>query len=96
MIGDADAGTARWKVSVFRNRFVREDGLWKVREMRITPMMDADYAKGWGNGALGAVTPPMPALLGPNPATGKPVAVGGFTVAGEQALTGPAPAERAR
>ncbi len=90
MIGNANAGTGRWKISVFRNRFVRENGLWKIREMRITPMMDADYATGWGGGAL-AAKPPMPAMLGPNPVTGRPVAVAGFALAAEQPLTGPAP-----
>ncbi len=92
MIGDADAGTSSWQVNVFRNRFVREDGLWKIREMRITPVMDADHATGWGTGGrLGAVRPPMPAWLGPNPATGKPVATAGFKLADAQALSGPAP-----
>ena len=91
MIGDADAGPARWKVSGFRNRFIREDGLWKIREMRITPVMDADYATGWGDGALGRAKPPMPAMLGPNPVTGRPVAVTGFALAAQEPLTGSAP-----
>ena len=83
MIGNADAGTASWQVNVFRNRFVRENGLWKIREMRLTPVMAADYAKGWGSGGtLGAVKPPMPALLGPDPATGAPVATGRLAVNG--------------
>ena len=92
MIGNADAGTASWQVNVFRNRFVRENGLWKIREMRLTPVMAADYAKGWGNGGtLGAVKPPMPALLGPDPATGAPVATGGLVVTAARPLTGAAP-----
>jgi len=91
MIGDANAGTARWKVSVFRNRFIRENGLWKIREMRITPVMDVDYAKGWGEGALDTGKPPMPAMLGPNPVTGRPVTVAGFAVTAEEPLTGVAP-----
>jgi SnoaL-like domain len=28
MIGDSDKGTARWELSVFRNRFVKEGGVW--------------------------------------------------------------------
>jgi hypothetical protein len=92
MIGDADAGSASWQVSVFRNRFVREGGLWKIREMRLTPVMAADYAKGWGDGgALGAAIPPMPALLGPDPATGKLVATGKLAVTGARPLTDAAP-----
>jgi hypothetical protein len=93
MIGDANAGTSSWRIGVFRNRFVREGGLWKIRKMRITPVMDADHAKGWGDGGrAGAVTPPMPAWLGPNPASGKPVATGGRQLVAEQTLTGAAPA----
>lgn len=92
MVGDASAGTASWKVNVFRNRFVREGGLWKVREMRIVPVLDADYAKGWGDGGrLKGTKPPMPALLGPNPATGKAVAAPGRQVVADQPLTAPVP-----
>jgi hypothetical protein len=90
MVGDADAGTARWEVNVFRNRFVREGALWKIREMRITPVMVADYTPGWGSGGtLGAVRPPMPALLGPNPATGQTVAASDWSIAASQPITGP-------
>jgi hypothetical protein len=85
MIGEADEGTARWEVNVFRNRFVRENGLWKIREMRITPVMRADYRTGWGNGAA---RPPMPAMLGPNPATGQAVATGDLTITAAEPLTG--------
>jgi hypothetical protein len=92
MIGDAGAGTSRWQVTVFRNRFVREDGLWKIREMRITPLVDADYTRGWGSrGPLGAARPAMPALLGPNPATGRAVSAPGLEVTGGQLLTAAAP-----
>lgn len=92
MIGDANAGTARWRVNVFRNRFIREDGLWKIREMRVTPIMDADYASGWGaGGTLGAVRASMPAMLGPHPVTGEAVAAPGLAVVAREALTGPAP-----
>src|SRR5690606_16509746 len=92
MIGDANAGMARWRVNVFRNRFVREDGLWKIREMRITPIMDADYASGWGSGGtLGAARPPMPAMLAPHPVTGEAIAPAGLEIVAGEALTGAAP-----
>jgi len=48
MLGEADRGEAWWEVSVFDNRFVKEDGLWKVREMRVFPLFKTDYYKGWG------------------------------------------------
>ncbi|MBT2188220.1 nuclear transport factor 2 family protein [Sphingobium sp. H33] len=84
MIGDAEKGTARWDISVFRNRFVKQGGLWKIREMRLTPLMTADYKTGWANGGT---RPAMPALLGANPATGKPVATKGLTIAAAKPLT---------
>lgn len=61
MIGEADEGTARWELSVFRNRFVKEDGLWKLAELNIYPLMDVDYSKGWGSeGVVRNVSlPPM-------------------------------------
>jgi len=52
MLGDADETTAQWGIAVFRNRFVKEDGLWKFKEMRFFPTMRADYFVGWGQGAL--------------------------------------------
>ena len=48
MIGDGDKDAARWDVTVFRNRFVKEGGLWKLREVRLYPHIRADYALGWG------------------------------------------------
>ena len=88
MIGEADKETAHWEVNVFHNRFVKEDGLWKIREMRITPVMKADYKTGWGNGGTLGGLPPLPALLGPNPATGQPVATGRLAIASAKPLTG--------
>ena len=48
MLGEADKGSAHWELSVFRNRFVKENGLWKLKELRLYPLMRAEYAKGWG------------------------------------------------
>jgi hypothetical protein len=61
MIGEADKGTARWELSVFRNRFVKEDGVWKLKELNVYPIMDVDYSKGWANeGVVRNVSlPPM-------------------------------------
>jgi len=58
MLGDADAGKAWWEISLFRNRFVREDGVWKLAEVRTFPVLKADYHRGWGKGRIAdAVTP---------------------------------------
>jgi hypothetical protein len=66
MLGEADKGEAYWEVSVFDNRFVKEDGLWKVREMRVFPLFRSDYSKGWGKSRIietaqaGALAPDRP------------------------------------
>src|SRR5690606_29608893 len=52
MIGDVEKGEAFWEVSVFANRFVKEDGLWKLREMRVFPLFRSDYRLGWGKSRL--------------------------------------------
>jgi hypothetical protein len=54
MLGDADKGKAAWEISVFRNRFVKEGKTWKLKELRIAPLMKADYHVGWGKGGLAA------------------------------------------
>ncbi len=48
LLGDADKGEAYWEVSVYDNRFVTEDGLWKVREMRVFPQFRSRIRKGLG------------------------------------------------
>src|SRR6185437_8770680 len=78
-------------VSMFENRFVKgSDGIWRIREMRIFPLMKTDYTLGWGksrivDGPAAAPNAPdraapagdmdaVPVFFLPNPATGKPVA----------------------
>lgn len=75
MLGDYTAGTAHWQVSVFTNRLVRQDGVWKIREMRVYPLMKTDYNEGWGKSRAidntGGVL--VPAFL-PHPVTGRQAA----------------------
>lgn len=68
MLGDVEKGEAYWEVSVYANRFVKEDGLWKVREMRVFPLFRSEYRQGWGKSRIeesltGALAPdrPLPA-----------------------------------
>jgi ketosteroid isomerase-like protein len=61
MLGDADKGTARWEASTFVTRFVRQGGIWKIRELHYFPLFAADYRKGWGKDAGVAV--PVPARI---------------------------------
>jgi hypothetical protein len=52
MLGDVEKGEAYWEVSIYDNRFVKEDGLWKVREMRVFPMFRSKYSEGWGKSRI--------------------------------------------
>ena len=57
MVGDFSSGKAQWSVSVFSNRFVKQDGVWKIREMRVFPVLRTDYYQGWGKSRLVEPTP---------------------------------------
>src|SRR4029434_1427778 len=53
MLGDYTAGTASLGIDVIENRFVRgTDGIWRIREMRIFPIMATDYYQGWAKSRL--------------------------------------------
>jgi hypothetical protein len=58
MMGEADKGTAFYTLAVFENRYVKQDGIWRIREMRLFPIMKTDYAQGW---AKSQVVDPAPA-----------------------------------
>ncbi|MET8370840.1 nuclear transport factor 2 family protein [Micromonospora profundi] len=63
MVGDANTRAASWEFSVFRNSFVKDGGLWKLKDMAITPLIVATYADGWGNGGVAAPATVVPAFL---------------------------------
>ncbi len=52
MLGDYGSGSAHWTVSVFMNRFVKQDGIWKIREMRVFPLLKTDFYQGWGRSRI--------------------------------------------
>lgn len=52
ILGEADKRAGYWEFSVFRNRFVKEDGMWKLKELCLTTLLRADYFQGWGNGGI--------------------------------------------
>jgi hypothetical protein len=56
MLGEADKGTAFYSLAVFENRYVKQDGIWRIREMRMFPLMKTEYAHGWAKSQ--AVDPP--------------------------------------
>ncbi len=52
MLGEADQEKGWWEVAVFHNRFVKEDGVWKIREMRRFPLVKSDVFLGWGQSRI--------------------------------------------
>src|SRR5690606_35769676 len=60
VLGDYQNGTAHWTVSVFTNRFVKQDGVWKIREMRVFPVLKTDYYQGWGKSRIVDAVPAAP------------------------------------
>ena len=58
MLGEADRGTAFYTLAIFENRYVKQNDIWRIREMRIFPLMKTDYAQGW---AKSQVVDPPPA-----------------------------------
>jgi hypothetical protein len=64
LLGEADKDEAFWEVNVFDNRFVNEGGIWKIREMRVFPMLRSDYHQGWGKNRF--VATPTPPGLAPD------------------------------
>jgi hypothetical protein len=63
MLGDANKKTASWEFNVFRNHFVKENGIWKVKRVDITPIIAADYYEGWGNGGTNPPNAHVPEFL---------------------------------
>jgi hypothetical protein len=108
MVGDADSGEAHWEVNVFVNRFVKEGGVWKVREMRLFPFLRSDYKDGWGKNRVQSLpstqleeggpsqidrAKAIPVFHAPNPVTGRKVELPpGRQWAAVKDYTGPIPA----
>jgi hypothetical protein len=81
-------GKGAWEFQVFRNRFVLEGRLWKLRELRLYPLLKVDYETMWAQGGdwhLPHGT--LPAFAEPHPVTGEPIAIEGFTLAAATPLT---------
>lgn len=75
MLGEADQEKGSWEGAVFRNLFVNQGGVWKLREVHRFPLFHADYDRGWGADLSGRPqAAPMPAFLGRHPVTAEAVA----------------------
>jgi hypothetical protein len=88
MLGEADQEKGWWEVATVRNRFEKEGGVRKLRELRRFPLRKADVFEGWGKSRIVAGVE-MPAFLGPHPVTGKQVLpAGDARMVAASALTG--------
>ncbi len=95
MLGDRTEGTAGWEFQIFRNRFVLDGGIWKIREMRLYPLVEATYEDGWGAGGTSHLAHGgFPAFTEPHPVTGAHVTIDGFTELGATPLLDAAPVRK--
>ena len=91
MLGEADQEKGWWELATFRNRFVKEDGVWKIREMRRFVVMKTDIFQGWGTSRIvepaptGANAPdaPVPAADKAAPGLAMPAFPGVHPVTGK-------------
>ena len=89
MLGEADQEKGWWEVAVFHNRFVKEGGAWKIREMRRYVVMKTDVFQGWGKNRLESGELSIPAFLTTHPVTRRPVKpAGSARLAADRPLTG--------
>jgi len=63
MIGDANTRAASWEFSVYQNRFIKDDGLWKLDEVNIYPLIVANYSSGWGDGGIAPLNTAVPKFV---------------------------------
>src|SRR6185437_5062092 len=58
MLGDVDKTQGLWTLSVFENDYVKgPDDIWRIRAMRLFPLLKSDYYQGW---AKSQITDPKP------------------------------------
>ncbi|WP_188726418.1 nuclear transport factor 2 family protein [Pseudoclavibacter endophyticus] len=68
LLADPESGEGHWEFSVFRNRMVKHDGLWRIHDVTVSRVLRATYADGWATGGIdleGNSAPPP--VLNPAP-----------------------------
>ena len=97
MLGDAGKNEAHWEVNVFHNRFVKEDGMWKVREMRLFPILRPTIRPAGARAVWTAAGPPTAHVPRAQPRDGEGRGgAGGDGIVATSPLTGAIPASRRR
>ncbi len=64
LVGDANKTAGAWQFNVFYNRFIKTDGIWRLKDVHISPLVVANYSTGWGNGSTLPGADEFPDLLG--------------------------------
>ena len=83
----ANGAKGYWSTATFENRYVKRDGVWRLAEVHLYPLMKADYTQGWAKSRIAetvsagdqapdrtvpALAPgTIPAFSYANPATGR-------------------------
>jgi hypothetical protein len=52
MLGDATQGQGQWEFARFGNTVSKRDGVWRMKDVRVTRLLRAGYAEGWGRGGV--------------------------------------------
>jgi hypothetical protein len=60
---------ARWELGIYENKFVKENGVWKLQAVNYFKRVVSPYEKGWAKEGLADFS--FPAFHYPNPVTGK-------------------------
>jgi hypothetical protein len=58
MLGETETELGFYTLAIFENRYVKQGGIWRIREMRLFPLMKTEYTQGW---AKSQVVDPPPA-----------------------------------
>ena len=70
LIGDANKTAGQWQFNIFHNRFTKEDGIWKLKDVSISPLIVAQHSTGWGRGSIIPQSTTVPDVLDYTRSTG--------------------------
>lgn len=96
MLGQLGNGQTResgWSFSIVTSHMALDQGIWKIRRLHILPLLEANYADGWGRGGTAHIDDVLPAFAEPHPVTGEVVSVAGMTVMPAPVASAIAPAQ---
>ena len=84
-LGNVAKAQGYWTIAVFENRYIKGgDGLWRIGEMRLFPLLKSDYYKGWAKSQIVDTAPTgahRPRLPAPDALSKNDVAVPAFLYA---------------